>query len=54
MRKAMIPQGNAIFAFARAERRHLTPLPGLPFPTGGLGVTPTFGRFSVRSTPIKK
>lgn len=36
------PQGNAIFAFARADDGSLTPLPGSPFPTGGLGVTPTF------------
>jgi 6-phosphogluconolactonase (cycloisomerase 2 family) len=36
------PNGNAIFAFSRASDGSLTPLPGSPFPTGGLGVTPTF------------
>jgi 6-phosphogluconolactonase (cycloisomerase 2 family) len=36
------PDGNAIFAFSRADDGTLTPLPGSPFPTGGLGVTPTF------------
>jgi len=36
------PAGNAIFAFARNADGSLTPLPGSPFPTGGLGLTPTF------------
>jgi 6-phosphogluconolactonase (cycloisomerase 2 family) len=36
------PNGNAIFAFSRASDGSLTPLPGSPFPTGGLGLTPTF------------
>ena len=36
------PNGNAIFAFSRANDGKLTPLPGSPFPTGGTGVTPTF------------
>jgi 6-phosphogluconolactonase (cycloisomerase 2 family) len=36
------PDGNAIFAFSRADDGSLTPLPGSPFSTGGLGVTPTF------------
>lgn len=36
------PGGNAIFAFSRAGDGSLTQLPGSPFPTGGLGVTPTF------------
>jgi len=36
------PGGNAIFAFERHADGSLTPLPGSPFPTGGLGITPTF------------
>ncbi|HKI17168.1 MAG TPA: hypothetical protein VKA15_04785, partial [Isosphaeraceae bacterium] len=36
------PDGNAIFAFTRNADGSLTPLPGSPFPTGGLGLTPTF------------
>ena len=36
------PGGNAIFAFSRADDGSLTQLPGSPFSTGGLGVTPTF------------
>lgn len=36
------PAGNAIFAFRRHDDGSLTPLPGSPFPTGGLGITPTF------------
>jgi 6-phosphogluconolactonase (cycloisomerase 2 family) len=36
------PAGNAIFAFNRDADGKLTPLPRSPFPTGGLGVTPTF------------
>jgi 6-phosphogluconolactonase (cycloisomerase 2 family) len=36
------PAGNAILAFNRDAHGKLTPLPGSPFPTGGLGVTPTF------------
>jgi 6-phosphogluconolactonase (cycloisomerase 2 family) len=36
------PAGNTIFAFSRAGDGSLTPLPGSPFPTGGLGITPTF------------
>ena len=36
------PNGNAIFAFSRANNGSLTPLPGSPFPAGGLGITPTF------------
>ena len=36
------PNGNAIFAFSRANDGSLTPLPGSPFPAGGTGVTPTF------------
>ncbi len=34
------PAGNAIFAFARNDANgSLTPLPGSPFPAGGLGIT---------------
>ncbi len=34
------PAGNAIFGFARSNvDGSLTPLPGSPFPTGGLGIT---------------
>jgi 6-phosphogluconolactonase (cycloisomerase 2 family) len=34
------PAGNAIFAFSRNNADgSLTPLPGSPFPTGGLGIT---------------
>jgi 6-phosphogluconolactonase (cycloisomerase 2 family) len=36
------PNGNAIFAFSRANDGSLTPLPGSPFPAGGTGITPTF------------
>ena len=36
------PAGNAILAYARSSDGSLTPLPGSPFPTGGLGITPTF------------
>jgi 6-phosphogluconolactonase (cycloisomerase 2 family) len=36
------PAGNAILAFQRHGDGSLTPLPGSPFPTGGLGITPTF------------
>jgi 6-phosphogluconolactonase (cycloisomerase 2 family) len=36
------PAGNAIFAFKRDADGRLMPLPGSPFPTGGLGITPTF------------
>jgi 6-phosphogluconolactonase (cycloisomerase 2 family) len=36
------PNGNAIFAFKRLGDGSLTPLPGSPFSTGGLGITPTF------------
>jgi 6-phosphogluconolactonase (cycloisomerase 2 family) len=36
------PAGNAVFAFRRHDDGSLTPLPGSPFPTGGLGITPTF------------
>ena len=36
------PNGNAIFAFKRADDGSLTPLPGSPFSAGGAGVTPTF------------
>ena len=36
------PAGNAIFGFARHADGSLAPLPGSPFPTGGLGITPTF------------
>ena len=36
------PAGNAIFAFARGHDGALTPLPGSPYPAGGLGITPTF------------
>src|SRR5690348_8737084 len=36
------PAGNAVFGFARDDNGRLTPLPGSPYPTGGLGITPTF------------
>jgi len=36
------PNENAIFAFTRHADGSLTPLPGSPFSTNGLGVTPTF------------
>lgn len=36
------PNGNAILAYKRADDGSLTPLPGSPFPTGGLGVSPSF------------
>ena len=36
------PAGNAIFAFTRGQGGQLSPLPGSPFSTGGLGITPTF------------
>ena len=36
------PAGNAIFAYKRMDDGSLAPLPGSPFPTGGLGITPTF------------
>src|SRR5271155_2749466 len=36
------PSGNAILAYSRDDLGNLTALPGSPFPTGGLGVTPTF------------
>jgi 6-phosphogluconolactonase (cycloisomerase 2 family) len=36
------PNGNAIFGFARHPDGSLTPLPGSPYPAGGLGITPTF------------
>jgi 6-phosphogluconolactonase (cycloisomerase 2 family) len=36
------PTGNAVLAFRRHDDGSLTPLPGSPFPTGGLGITPTF------------
>jgi 6-phosphogluconolactonase (cycloisomerase 2 family) len=36
------PAGNAVLAFRRHDDGSLTPLPGSPFPTGGLGITPTF------------
>lgn len=36
------PAGNAVFAFKRHGDGSLTPLPGSPFPTGGLGISPTF------------
>ena len=36
------PDGNAIFAFSRADDGSLTPLRGSPFSTDGLGITPTF------------
>jgi 6-phosphogluconolactonase (cycloisomerase 2 family) len=42
------PAGNAIFAFSRNNADgSLTPLPGSPFPTGGLGITftPALGPF---------
>jgi hypothetical protein len=36
------PAGNAIFGFMRHDDGSLTPLPGSPYPAGGLGITPTF------------
>jgi 6-phosphogluconolactonase (cycloisomerase 2 family) len=36
------PAGNAIFGFARQNDGTLVPLPGSPYPAGGLGITPTF------------
>ena len=36
------PAGNAILAYRRQADGSLTPLNGSPFPTGGLGVTPSF------------
>ncbi len=36
------PAGNAILAYVRDAEGALTPLRGAPFPTGGLGITPTF------------
>jgi 6-phosphogluconolactonase (cycloisomerase 2 family) len=36
------PAGNAIFGFARDKDGRLVPLPKSPYPTGGLGITPTF------------
>jgi 6-phosphogluconolactonase (cycloisomerase 2 family) len=36
------PSGNAIFGFKRNDDGSLTPLPGSPYPAGGLGITPTF------------
>ncbi len=36
------PAGNAILAYSRQDDGSLTPLPGSPFATGGLGITPTF------------
>lgn len=36
------PSGNAILAYSRDHKGRLTPLPGSPFPAGGLGITPTF------------
>jgi DNA-binding beta-propeller fold protein YncE len=36
------PAGNAIFGFARHADGSLVPLPGSPYPVGGLGITPTF------------
>ncbi len=36
------PAGNAILAYKRMDDGSLTPLPDSPFPTGGLGITPTF------------
>jgi 6-phosphogluconolactonase (cycloisomerase 2 family) len=36
------PNGNAILAYERAANGSLTPLPGSPFPTGGLGITTTY------------
>ena len=35
------PAGNAIVGFHRDAQGRLTPLPGSPYMTGGLGVTPT-------------
>ena len=45
------PNGNAIFAFKRADDGSLTPLPGSPFSAKGLGITPTFALGSVRLGP---
>ena len=36
------PNGNAILAYQRHADGSLTPLPGSPFSTGGLGITPSF------------
>ncbi|HEY2158192.1 MAG TPA: hypothetical protein VGH33_21365 [Isosphaeraceae bacterium] len=36
------PNGNAILAYRRHADGSLTPLPGSPFATGGLGITPSF------------
>jgi 6-phosphogluconolactonase (cycloisomerase 2 family) len=36
------PNGNAILAYKRHADGSLTPLPGSPFPTGGMGITPSF------------
>jgi 6-phosphogluconolactonase (cycloisomerase 2 family) len=36
------PAGNAVFGFRRNDDGSLTPLPGSPYPAGGLGITPTF------------
>jgi hypothetical protein len=36
------PDGNAILAYQRAADGSLTPLPGSPFSTGGLGITTTY------------
>ena len=36
------PNGNAILAYKRHADGSLTPLPGSPFSTGGLGITPSF------------
>jgi hypothetical protein len=36
------PNGNAILAYGRGADGSLAPLPGSPFSTGGLGITPTF------------
>ncbi len=36
------PGGNAILAYTRGADGSLSPLPGSPFSTAGLGVTPTF------------
>ncbi len=36
------PAGNAILAYNRMNDGSLTPVPGSPFPAGGLGITPAF------------
>lgn len=36
------PTGNAILAYSRRADGGLSPLPGSPFSTGGMGITPTF------------